>query len=62
MVTYDELKTIVTQSNQKNLQKNFKIWVKKSQYCPYIPQIDLDFFRPTNKLSQFDHKIVAKSL
>ena len=62
MVTYDKFKTIFMQSNKKNFQKNFEIWVKKSQNCPKIPEIDLDFFRPKNKLSQFDHKIIAKSL
>ena len=62
MVTYDKCKTIVTQSNQKNFPKNFEFWVNKSQYCHKIPEIDLDFFRPKNKLSQFDHKIIAKSL
>ena len=45
MVTYDKFITIVTQSNQKNFPKNFEFWVKKSQYRPKIPEIDLDFFR-----------------
>ena len=65
MATFDKFKTVVTQSNQKNFPKHFEFWVKKSQYCPKIPEIDLDFldfFRPKNKLSQFDHKIIAKSL
>ena len=62
MVMYDKFKTIFMQSNKKNFQKTYEIWVKKSQYCPKIPEIDLDFFRPKNKLSQFDHKIIAKSL
>ena len=63
MVMYDKFKTIFMQSNKK-LQKNFEIWVKKSQYCPKIPEIDfdfLDFFRPKNKLSQFDHKIMQNN-
>ena len=29
----------------KNFLKKFEIWVKKSQYCPKISEIDLDFFR-----------------
>ena len=44
-----------------------KVWNlgQKSQYFPKILEIDLDFFRllrPKNKLSQFDHKIRAKSI
>ena len=35
----------VSCNQTKNFQKNFEIWVKKSQYCPKIPEIDLDFFR-----------------
>ena len=44
MVMYDKFKTIFMQSNKK-IPKKFEIWVKKSQYCPEIPEIDLDFFR-----------------
>ena len=55
MVTYDKFKTIVTQSNQKTSQKILNFGSKKSQYCPKIPEIDLEFFRPKNKLSQYDH-------
>ena len=58
MVTYDIFKTIVTQLNRKNSIKNLG---QKRQCCPKIPEIDLDFFRPKNKLCQFDHKISAKS-
>ena len=53
MVTYDI-------SNRKTSKKGLKFG-SKSQYCPKIPEIDLDFFRPKNKLSQFDRKIIAKS-
>ena len=45
MVMYDKFKTIFMQSIKKNFQKIFEIRVKKSQYCPKIPEIDLDFFR-----------------
>ena len=45
----------------EKLLRKFEIWLK-SRYCPKIPEIDLDFFRPKNKPSQFDHKNKAKSL
>ena len=50
MVTYDKFKTVLTQSNQKTSQKNFNFGSKKSQYCPKIPEIDLDFFRLFSKI------------
>ena len=45
MVTPDKFKTTVTQSNQKASKKILNFGVEKSQYCPKIPEIDLDFFR-----------------
>ena len=64
MVMYDKFKIIFMQSNKKT-SKKFLDLGQKSQYCPKIPEIDLDFFRlfrPKNKLSQFDHYRAARLL
>ena len=53
-----KFKTVVTQSNQKTFgSKKVNIVLKFLK----LTQTFLDFFRPKNKLSQFDHKIIAKS-
>ena len=65
MVMHDKFKTIFMQSNKKNFQKKFEIWVKKVNVVLKFLKLTktfLDFFRPKNKLSQFDHEIIAKSL
>ena len=44
MATYDKfIPNYCDAIKPKNFQKIFEIRVKKSQYCPKIPEIDLDF-------------------
>ena len=65
MVTFDKFQTVVTQSNQKTSQKILNFGSKKVNIVLKFLKLTwtfLDFFRPKNKLSQFDHEIIAKSL
>ena len=65
MVMYDKFKTIFMQSNKKTSKKILKFGSKKVNIALKflkLSQTFLDFLRPKNKLSQFDHKIITKSL
>ena len=65
MVMYDKFKTIFMQSNKKTSKKILKFGSKKVNIALKflkLTQAFLDFFRPINKLSQFNHKIIAKLL
>ena len=65
MVMYDKFQTIFMQSNKKTSKKILKFVSKKVNIVLKFLKLTktfLDFFRPKNKLSQFDHKTIAKSL